>query len=158
MRRWSSRREDTSQHEPATAHTRTGTAAQPHPHARGAPAGDLAAEISLEERTCALAASAYVAARFEPSAGDPVGELSLSEWLGQKNIALPIERPLPFSALRIYGWNLFRGCPDVLSTPPGRLSVSASPAAVRPGTAWDVSGMAPVGLSPRLTRVQRRRW
>ena len=45
-------------------------------------ASDLAAEISLEERTCALAASAYVAARFEPSAGDPVGELSLSEWLG----------------------------------------------------------------------------
>ena len=91
------------------------------------------------ESICALAASCFSAAKLMPSAGDPVGKLDVQDWLAQKAIHLPMTRPLPLAALAKFGWRTFRGCPDQLITPAGRLRVmeSSSTPTPTPGSEWD---------------------
>jgi hypothetical protein len=102
-------------------------------------ASEQAVGSHRDEAICALAVSCYAAARVAPSPGDAVGSLSLSEWLKQKELDLPIERPISLAALGCYGWKVYRGAPDVVSTPTGKFSVSPTVS-----TSWDASDMQPM--------------
>ena len=106
--------------------------------------GMVASELSQSEQgdtegLCALAASCFSAAKLTPSPGDPVGKLDVQSWLAQKAIHLPMTRPLPLPALAKFGWRTFRGSPDQLVTPGGRLRVmgSSSTPTPTPSSEWD---------------------
>ena len=102
-------------------------------------------QLVHETDACALAASCYAAALLQPSSGDPIGTLDACAWLQQKAIALPMGRPVRLAALRMYGWRVHRGCPDVLGTPTGRLRVVSPPTS---SCRWDASDMRPVATVP----------
>ena len=105
--------------------------------------GMVASELSQSEQgdtegLCALAASCFSAAKLTPSPGDPVGKLDVQSWLAQKAIHLPMTRPLPLPALAKFGWRTFRGSPDQLVTPGGRLRVMGSSSTPpTPSSEWD---------------------
>ena len=115
----------------------------------------VASELSQSQRVgteslCALAASCFSAAKLMPSAGDPVGKLDVQNWLAQKAIHLPMTRPLPLPALAEFGWRTFRGSPDQLITPGGRLRVmgSSSMPTPTPSSEWDASQLEVVREAP----------
>ena len=109
-----------------------------------------ATERQGEEAICALAASCFVAAKLQPSAGDPVGELHIQSWLAQKAIHLPIGRPLPLAALANFGWRTFRGGPDQFITPAGRLRVmmGSSSTPTPSSSEWDARQLEAVREAP----------
>lgn len=102
------------------------------------------------ESLCALAASCFSAAKLMPSAGDPVGKLDVQSWLAQKAIHLPMTRPLPLPALAKFGWRTFRGSPDQLITPGGRLRVMRSSSTPTPtlSSEWDAGQLEAVRDAP----------
>lgn len=112
-------------------------------------------EGNNEEQLKALAASCFAAALMEPSDGDSVGSLKVDAWLRQKGIELQMERPVRLAALDKHGWNVFRGSPDVLVIPTGRLRVPTPPAVAPTGGSqmWDASTMEPVAEVPVAAQV-----
>lgn len=117
--------------------------------------GMVASELSQSEQggtesLCALAASCFSAAKLKPSAGDPVGKLDVQSWLAQKAIHLPMTRPLPLPALAKFGWRTFRGSPDQLITPSGRLRVMgpSSTPTTTPSSEWDAGQLEVVRDGP----------
>lgn len=99
--------------------------------------GALADGLHRDEAICALAVSCYTVARVMPSPGDTVGSQSLVEWLKQKGLALPVERPISLAALGCHGWSVYRGSPDIVTNPIGKFSVPTTGDEI----VWDASEM-----------------
>lgn len=113
-------------------------------------------EDNGDDEYASLAFSAYVAATLYPSSGDPVGGMSLRQWLDEKNIPPPrgteaeastwmdgtptptsaVEARLSLKSLDKLGWRWERGSSCILLSPLGDFHVQ------RPsGTLWRADGM-----------------
>lgn len=123
-------------------------------HKRRAKSVSLLQELDEKEVKWALAASCFTAALTKPSPGDPVGSLDVKEWLQQKGIEWPEGRRIRLSTLVAFGWSLFRGCPDMLVCPAGRLRVPTPPSVFPSGGClWDASAMQPFAEVPAVVQV-----
>jgi hypothetical protein len=117
-----------------------------------------ARQLDNDDELRALAASCFTAALMKPSDGDTVGALKIDAWLRQKGIELQMELPIHLAALTKHAWTVFRGSPDVLVTPTGRLRVPTPPVVAPAGgsqwtSQWDVSEVEPVAELPLAVQV-----
>ena len=107
-----------------------------------------------DEQLRALAASCFTAALMKPSDGDTVGSLTIDAWLQQNGIKLRMERPIRLAALHKHDWTVFRGSPDVIRNPTGRLRVPTPPTvAPTGGSLWDASEMEPIANPPFIHQL-----